>query len=420
VLRLPANPAPNRSAGVPFSPAEQALLAGVDRALVDGRAIRDWWQARDAAGSYACEFELARTFNRPDRAIGFFDTVPLPNGVLPVMGIVQEMAYDRPKYPSGGRARDQVREFVLHYFMRISDFREPEPYVPTEPTGRPADLFLSWCPREDIQRAGFGFSQHYYKLRGSEEVGRFPRGQLFAIVDLREVGPTYDWLVVKVRIFDFNLTFRPFGPDAFTLQIPIPAENFLVVAPEFVTNRDDPAPGILGEYGFGYTFLNAPADAGLLAYGPGHFGAGFQLITFRVREDGTSEVRLVFVVNRPRQITNLRFAPLDWGWRVADLFSLGTASRVLAPVRGVLERFSPRLDGFDPLSASIALANVLTAGWAARELCISRERLERDFLLHHFMQHYHMIVGSLLTWRQIPDWLDAAALPDFALTGVSS
>jgi hypothetical protein len=410
----------NRSPSVPFSPAEQALLAGVDRALADGRAMRDWWQARAAEGRYAYEFELARTFNRPDRAIGFFDAVPLGKEALPVMGIVQEMAYDRPKYPAGDLARDQLREFVLHYFMRISDFRQPQPYVPEGRVSHPADLFLSWCPREDVQRAGFGFSQHYYKLRSSGEIGRFPRGQIYAIVDLREIGPTYDWLVVKVNIFDFNLGFQPFGPASFTLQIPITAENYLVVAPEFVANRDGPAPGILGEYGFGYTFLNHPDDASLLAYGPGHFGAGFQLITFRVREDGASEVRLVFVVNRPQQITNLRLAPLDWGWRVADFFSFGATSRLLAPVRGMLDRFSPRLGSFDPLSVSVALANLFTAGWAARELCISREQLEKDFLLHHFMQHYQMLVGSLLTWRQIPDWLDAAALPAFVVTGVSS
>ena len=34
----------------------------------------------------------------------------------------------------------------------------------------------------------------------------------YAIVDLREIGPTYDWVVLKVRIFDFRLSFQPFGP----------------------------------------------------------------------------------------------------------------------------------------------------------------------------------------------------------------
>ena len=51
---------------------------------------------------------------------------------------------------------------------------------------------------------------------------------------------------------------------------------------------------------------------------------------------------------------------------------------------------------------------------------ISRRQLEKDFLVQHFKQHYVTIVGSLLTWRQIPDWLDGRALPEWVLTGKSS
>ena len=237
---------------------------------------------------------------------------------------------------------------------------------------------------------------------------------------MREVGPTYDWLVVKVRIFDFDLTFRPFGPEALSFQAPLHAENFLVISPEFVTDRDNPLPGVLGEYGFGYTFIYHPTGDSLLAYGPGRFAAGFQLFTFRILKSGAIRVRLVFVVNRPGQITNVRITPIQWGMRLADLFSLGLTSRVFGPALGVLSRFPPFLGSFDPVSTSITTANLLTAGWAANELCISREQLEKDFLVYHFMQHYQMIVGSLLTWRQIPDWLDTPALPDFVRTGVSS
>jgi hypothetical protein len=57
---------------------------------------------------------------------------------------------------------------------------------------------------------------------------------------------------------------------------------------------------------------------------------------------------------------------------------------------------------------------------AAKDLCISKEQLEKDFLVQHFRQHYQMIVGSLTTWRRIPDWLDATSLPDWVRSGVSS
>src|SRR5947209_6047357 len=75
---------------------------------------------------------------------------------------------------------------------------------------------------------------------------------------------------------------------------------------------------------------------------------------------------------------------------------------------------------FDPVYTSVSLANLLTANQAAEQFCISREQLEKDFLAQHFTQHYTTIVGSLLTWRQIPNWLDAQALPEWVVTGRSS
>jgi hypothetical protein len=68
----------------------------------------------------------------------------------------------------------------------------------------------------------------------------------------------------------------------------------------------------------------------------------------------------------------------------------------------------------------VGLINGLSANQAAKQLCISRQQLEKDFLAQHFTQHYATIVGSLLTWRQIPDWLDGASLPEWIVTGKSS
>jgi len=48
------------------------------------------------------------------------------------------------------------------------------------------------------------------------------------------------------------------------------------------------------------------------------------------------------------------------------------------------------------------------------------EQLEKQFLVQHFMQHYPMVVGSLLTWRRQADWLDRAALPAALVEGVAT
>jgi hypothetical protein len=392
-----------------------AVLARVEQSLSDGLALKRWCEQREATADYAERFELVRTSNPSDTSYGFFDQVTLDDRTLPVMGVVEDLLYDQPKQGPGERLRDEFREFVLHYFLRVSDYRLPEVYAGGARHASPHERSsLSWCPRPEARRIGFGYSQHYYKLRDSGLVGKFPEGLKYTIVDLREIGEKYEWIVVKVRIFDFNLTLRL--PGQAQLLVPLNEETYLVLSRELISDEDAPAQSVLGRYGFGYAFIKNPT-AGALAYGPGQFDAAVKLIDFRMLASGETRVRMMFVVNRPGQILNLSVAPVDWSFRLANALSLGLASGLFSPVRDALEALPLRLDGFDPLSTYISLANLLTGGRAAEELCISREQLERGFLVQHFMQHYQMIVGSLLTWRQIPDWLDKAALPRWVVTG---
>lgn len=410
-----------------FTDDDRLILERVEGALADGRALKRWWDAKFPDG-FAQRFELERVFNRPDSSFGFFDGIRLPRGPMPLMGNYQEMFYDQTRTPANlnreaaGWMRDQLREFVLRYFMRVSSFRQPEVYV--EPEGgrrRQPDFLraLSWCDEPDVLRQGFGFRQHFYKLRATGEVGKFPAASESAIVDVREIGRKYEWVVVKVRIFDFAFTFRPFGSGGPAVSFPLNEESWLVLSRDFILEEDDPSPNTLGRYGVGYSFIRDPTR-GLIAYGPGQFDAAIELINFDVSARGEVRVQMIFVVNRPERIANVSLNPFDWGFRVADLFSFGAASRVFAPVRGALERLPSDADGFDPVYGFVSLANALSGGQAAEQLCISREQLEKDFLAQHFSQHYATLVGSLLTWRQIPDWLDTAALPEWVVTGRSS
>jgi hypothetical protein len=80
-----------------------------------------------------------------------------------------------------------------------------------------------------------------------------------------------------------------------------------------------------------------------------------------------------------------------------------------------------RPGSFDPVFAGIDLLNLMTLGQASKQLCISKEQLEKIFLIFHFNQYYTMITGSLLTWRQIPNWLaPEEELPPFVVTGRTS
>jgi hypothetical protein len=415
----------DRARGGAFTGDDLLILERVEGALESGRALKRWWDAAQTRG-FAERFELQRVFNRPGVSFGFFDRADLGRCTLPVMGSLQEMFYDRPRTPlslnreAAEWMRDQIREFVLHYFMRVSSFRQPEVYVES---GRPAPPpyleRLSWCSEPDVLREGFGFTQHYYKLRATGQVGKFPAESRSAIVDLRELGTTYEWVVVKVRIFDFNFRFKPLGENGPEVSFPLQEESYLVLSRDFVADEDDPSPGLLGEYGLGYAFIKDPAQ-GLFAYGPGQFDAAVELINFRVLESGEVRVRMLFVVNRFERIVNVSLDPVNWGFGVADLFSFGLTSRLLGPVKEAFERVPTSVGTFDPVSAYVSLANALTGDWAGRELCVTREQLEKDFLAQHYTQHYTTIVGSLLTWRQIPDWLDAARLPEWVVAGRSS
>ena len=239
-------------------------------------------------------------------------------------------------------------------------------------------------PRPGDTRQGFGYRQLFYKLRRSGRVGKFPPAQQGAIVDLREIGPIYEWIVASVRIFDFTLTFRPFGGEQPYLTIPLNEETPIVLAKPFIRAVDDPGPELLAEYGFGYAVLRNPLARGPL-YGPGRFGPGFQLIDFKIRDSGEIRVCLTFVINRPQQILDVPLDPFTWSAQLANLVSLGLTSRVFAPFYALLQQTSRAAPGFDPIFGYVDLVNALTGGRAAEDLCISRVQLEKDMLVQHFM-----------------------------------
>jgi hypothetical protein len=267
-------------------------------------------------------------------------------------------------------------------------------------------------------RAGFGYSQLYYKLRASGQIGKFPDRERTAIVDLREIGVKYEWIVCEVRIFNFDLRFRPLGSESFALSFPLKEATYIVLSRDFITSRDDALPDLLGEYGFGYALLKPAPAKSIFAYGPGHFTAGFQLINFTVQRNGSSRAKLAFVSNRPDKVLNIDIDPVGWSFKLADLMSFGLVSQVFGPLKTLIGRLSPRLDNFDPVTAWIGLANFLTGGLAAKEWCLSLKALEKNpMLVTHFMQHYQMLTGALMTWRHVFNWLESERIPEWVRLG---
>ncbi len=410
----------------PLTQEQRKLLDAVPAALESGVELLDWWLEVDPTRNYRETYRETFVANRPDdQSYGFFDTAPMSTGPLRINGNVQEMFYDEAKSPPGRQApaaewiNEQVREFILRYFMRISDYREPEAY-PEDHRPPPLGLGLfSQCPKSDPERIGFGFLQEYYKSAKTGEIKKFNPSDRARIVNLKRLGEDFEWIVLRNPIFDFSFQLKPFGNSGPQLVLPIQQFNYLVLSPDFIVDEPHPEPGILGRYGFGYAFVNNP-EPDALAYGPGDLQPAFERLVWEVHESGKVTVRAAFVAWEPDKMLNLSIDPLVWGFQLLNLFGTKEIRHTLAPFKRFYNSLPTSKWRFDPVFPAVNLLNLLTFQQADKRLCISAAQLRKEFLFIHFKQHYQTIVGSLQTWRQIPDWLDHRALPSFVVTGVSS
>lgn len=401
-----------------FTKEDRTIVGYAEQTLRDGVDLARWLDDRPDREDFAEHFISVEEYESGGDNFSFFDRVNLSGRTVPVMGIVQDMFYDRQKKASGEDILPQLREFVLRYFLRVSNLRQPcpasDPLCRDRPYLRPFD----WRPLSGESRIGFGFQQLYYKRHGGG-IGKFADEDKAAMIDLRELGTVYDWIVLKVEIFNFNLSYSPFGLGAPRMMYPLKEETYLLLGPQFVRNRQMHAPGVLGEYGYGYSFMPyAPGGPDeMLQYGPGHFAAAFQNVNFRIESTGEIRVRASFVVNRPEKVAKISIDPVAWSFQLADLMTFNMASRFMGPVRDVAGRLPLRITGIDPVGTYISFANFVSRGWTSRDLGHSMSVLERRMLVQHFMQHYEMLNTSLVGWRRY-DWNDERRLPPTLTKGV--
>jgi len=367
--------------------ADEKILSLVPDSLARGIELYGWWRRTERDRAYSDSFPLQRKFNRAKRSVGFFDKASLTFGEIPVTGVVQETVFDNsPLTPEA--ARDQIRSFVLRYLLRVADFQEPSAFGLRD---------LRRSAASGPETSGWGYSQSYYKLRGSGRVGKFPPELEWRIVDLREIGSTYEWVVLRARLFNVAVDLSPLGDTAPHFEIPLAkyTEEYLIASPEFIVNEDDPEPHVLGRYGYGYATLHDPSYSnGPLLWGPGRFNPGFESFVFEVRDTGETLVTSPFTVNRPERIFGLNPDPVAVAFKVADFFSLGLASRLLPGLQ----------HGFDPLLTPVEALDAGTFGLANRAFGISVDSVERFFLAQHFNSAYQLLTGALQTYCQIPDW----------------
>ncbi len=201
-------------------------LSIIDQAetyLARGLEIYRWFRSAQRSRSFAHRFKLFDQLHRRDTNYGFLDDITVAGESFPVLGTAQTTNYAQPKMPPTASAeakqnsvewmRGQVREYMLRYFMRVSSYRAPQ-FTPARPD-REAPAFLRRLPylvnlgaAGPVGRRGWGYRQLYYK-RTDGEVGKFDKSAQRKIVDVREIGAKYEWVILEVHVFDFDLSGAP-------------------------------------------------------------------------------------------------------------------------------------------------------------------------------------------------------------------
>jgi hypothetical protein len=384
----------------PLNADDRGILDQVDAQIAMGHELKTWWTENRDTRVRLNRVPVARQVHEPDTNYGFIVDAYLRSGTLPIVGVVQDQAFRWPKLPPSC-ARDpqwmkaQLRAFVLKYFMRMAGTLPPR----TGTTGSEG-------------REGWGYRQMYYKLAATGAVGKFSPAQQQLIVPLDDVGAKYSWIVFLVKIHQFDMSFGipgvANGPNV-TLSMTQPVHT--VMAPEFLVDEDNPEPGVLGRYGYGYSVVPDLAHRTAITSGPSTITNTIEMLSFRVLNTGEVRAHMEFITPQPPRIVD----PVLLAFDVADRLSFGTASKVFGPVKALLERMEPNVD---PIYFSIAVLNTLSAGLAAQEFGISKQNLFKKFMNLHFTDVYKMYNLAASHFAMVQDWTDTSTLPTWATTGV--
>jgi hypothetical protein len=404
-------------ASAPLTADDRAILENVPKAIREGQDLKEWWARNRVTRVIPQSFPVASQAHGPDDNYGFVLDANLRQGMLPVAGVVQDQLYDYPKAPPGMKPADpewvraQVKEFVLSYFMRLTSALPP-PVSAQAPKTEPPELLrpFSQCDAKKAQRYGWGYQQWYYQLAETGQIGKFPDSRRYDIVDLREVGTRYAWVVYLVTIYHFDVTLPPAGVHGPKIVIGTPQPVYTVMTPDFVVNRENPEPGVLGEYGYGYSVVKDPTVISPIAALPSAIDNTIENIRFRVLASGEVRAYMDFITPQPPRIVDL----VKFGFEVADKLFLGVASPLLDSVQRLLQGFVPQ---FDPIYTGIRVLNLLTAGIAADDFCITKEQLFKILMVLHYTDVVKMFNLSASLYLIVPDWTDPASIPAWAKHG---
>lgn len=407
------------------------ILAHIPRAQRLGRELKEWYEDTAERDAFTNSFPLLKFFGSSDDSdLGFIESAKLPSGRFDIMGEKQDLLFDGTRSASASakapsaeeveNVNEQVREFALRYFMRVT---APRAAVAEPVKSHPAP-FLGWmdiAPRMSDEREDIGFFQLYAQHAGSNKLEVFGKADQPAVVDMRELGKTYDWVLVKARLFDFQLLFDvlpPFMGFRFPFAL-LDHQEFLygLLTPAFVCDEKNPRPGVVGEYGMGFALVAPPPGQSPMTVGPEVFNMGMNYFRFIVHETGVVRTTVTFCCNQLAGICPLPVSPVNWGLLAFDLMTAGYASSLLRPLTEEANRLPMAQARFDPVLESVKTANRVTGGALGRDYGISTQNIFKWILRKHGTVFNHQMAESARVWRCFPDWLAAASLPESVRRG---
>ena len=443
---------PLDEASAPLDARDRARISRAESSLREGLALKRWWDKARAAqsslgknellqevrsGTLSHWFPLTRgmggtPFCGENFSFGFFDEIRSEGpSALPVVGRSQRTFFDRPmtRHPGTGtptRSRTneaaerkeiidywhrQLERFALVYSLNAGNYQSCKaPYIDTR--RRPLSRYLSVMSTfpspvsAESTAKGFSHQKVYYKRRSNGRVGKFRRVDQPKI-DLRSVEPNgeYEWLVIKIKIYETHLKLGPAGNDQPHIVVPFDSTRYAVLSREFICQEENPSPGLLGRYGHGYALLNDPA--------PGTSGShGFQSLDFQIDSDGLILASTAFVTQSPNH--TLPFPPQTARSlvRLVNLFSLGLLAPITRPLQATLHAM-PKASAYEMAKGLLETTSTLTGGWSEEVLGLSVRQLQALHLMHDSIGFMNAMESVGHIWRLIPDWTRTVDLPEW-------
>jgi hypothetical protein len=263
--------------------------ADVERAIAIGRELKLWWMRVDAGRVNVERFQVAPEFQGGRAVSGFFGAVHTGGNTHDYMGYESEYFFDLAGHtPAEARQAapwlvDQAEMFALRYWLRSEAWALPEPY---EEISRPAD--------RDV--GGYMNLMQAFKSRNGT-MGRFSDAEARAIVDLRELETTYQWITLSRSGSDLRVSLTLPGSSSLRISAPFATSSKLALHADLTVHRRLPAPGVLAEFGVGFSPI-PPAGVGSLVMDFDFLQTGLRLQTLRVHDDGQITLQTVTIMRR--------------------------------------------------------------------------------------------------------------------------